>query len=112
DDDELVARGLAGRDRAADRRGKLTAGLARGERAHEGAAAMDRVHADAIAEERAAGLATRRINRQHRDAELRSLVEAETTHQLVGERALAGTARARDAEYRRLPRCQLAGECA
>ena len=41
-------------------------GLARRERAHEHVRAVNRVHADAVAEQRTAGLATRRINGKHR----------------------------------------------
>ena len=60
DDHQVEARGLASRDRIADRGGQLAAGVARGERAHEDARPVDRVHADAVAEQRAAGLAARR----------------------------------------------------
>ena len=61
---------------------------------------LDRVHADAVAEQRAAGLAPRRIDRDDRDLQRVVLVEAEAAHELVGERALAGAAGAGDAERR------------
>src|SRR5207247_9796312 len=107
---EVVTGRLAGGDGIADRRRKLAAGIARGERAHEGAAAVDCVHADAIAEQRAAGLAPRRIHGEHGDAELVALVEAEAPPQLVGERALAGAAGTGHAENRGRLRVQLALE--
>ena len=98
DDDEVVAGGLARGDRVADRRRQLAAGVARRERAHEDVRPVDRVHADAVAEQRAAGLAARRIDRQDGDLHCVALVEAEAAHQLVGERALARAAGAGDAE--------------
>ncbi len=65
---------------------------------------LDRVHADAIAEQRAAGLAPRRIDRDDRDLQPVVLVEPEAPDQLVGQRALARAAGAGDAERRRLAR--------
>ena len=61
---------------------------------------MDRVHADPVAQQRAAGLAARRVDRDDRDLQAIVLVEAEAPHQLVGQRALAGTAGAGDAQHR------------
>ena len=98
DDDEIEARHLARRDRVAERRGDLGASVPRRERAHEHLRGVDRVHPDAVAEQRAAGLAPRRIDRDHRDVEAIALVEPEAPHQLVGERALPGPAGAGDAE--------------
>ena len=82
----------------------LGARLARGQRAHVDVRVLDRVHADAVAEQRAARLAPRRIDRDDRDLELVVLVEAEAADQLVGERGLARAAGAGDAEHRRLRR--------
>ena len=61
---------------------------------------LDRVHPDAVAEQRAAGLAPRRVDRDDRDAQRVALVEPEAAHELVGERALARAAGAGDAERR------------
>ena len=61
----------------------------------------DRVHPDAIAEQRAAGLAPRWVDRHDRDAQPVVLVEAKAADDLVGERALAGAAGSGDSEHRR-----------
>jgi hypothetical protein len=55
----------------------LAARLARRQRAHGDVRMVDRVHADAIAEQCAARLAPRRVDRQDRDAQPVVLVEAE-----------------------------------
>lgn len=65
---------------------------------------VDRVHADAVAQQRPARLAPRRIDRDHGDAQAVVLVEPEAADQLVGQRRLARAARARDAEHRRVRR--------
>ena len=78
----------------------LAAGVARRERAHVDVRMLDRVHPDAVAEQRAAGLAPRRVDRDDRDLQRVVLVEAEAADQLVGQRALAGAAGAGDAERR------------
>ncbi len=59
---------------------------------------LDRVHPDAVAEQRAAGLAPRRIDRDYRDPQLVLLVQTKAADNLVGERALARAAGAGDAE--------------
>ena len=49
---------------------------------------MDRIHADAVAQQRAARFSPRRVDRDDRDSELVVLVEAEAADELVGQRAL------------------------
>ncbi|MCY1360596.1 hypothetical protein D9M68_634070 [compost metagenome] len=61
---------------------------------------VDRVHADAVAQQRAARLAARWVDRDHRDRQRVLLVEAEAADQFVGQRRLAGAAGAGDAEDR------------
>src|SRR5262245_36629667 len=68
---------------------------------------MDGVHADAVAEQRAAGLAAGGVDGQDRDLQRIALVEAEATHQLVGQRALARAAGTRNAENRGGLRCDV-----
>jgi hypothetical protein len=46
---------------------------------------LDRVHADAVAQQRAAGALARRVDRDDRELELVVLVEEEAAHQLVGQ---------------------------
>ena len=90
---------LARGDDVGQRRRQLAAGLARGERAHVDVRAVDGVHADAVAEQRAAGLPPGRIDGDHRDRRIAG-VEAEAADQLVGQRRLAGAAGAGDADHR------------
>ena len=99
DDHELVAGRLARRDGVCRGRGKLAARGARRERAHERASPVDRIHAYAIAQQRAARLAPGRIYREHGDAKLVALVETKAAHELIGQRALARAARTGDAQY-------------
>src|SRR5689334_17796974 len=66
--------------------------------AFAGMTASNRVHADAVAEQRAAGLAPARVHRNHGDVELVVLVQAEAADQLVGDRRLARAAGAGYAE--------------
>jgi hypothetical protein len=68
----------------------LAAEVARGQRAHEDALApllprADGVHADAVAQQRAAALAREGSMRDHRDAQRVVLVQAQAADQLVGE---------------------------
>ena len=100
DDDEVEARDLARRDDVGQRLRDLAAGVARGERAHVDLRMLDRVHPDPVAEQRAAGLAPRRVDGDDRDLQRVALVDAEAPHQFVGQRALARAARAGDAERR------------
>src|SRR5690606_2438760 len=69
-----------------------------GHGAHEDALAAQRVHADAVAQQRAAGAAAGRVHRDHGDAHLREVGE-EAVEQLVGDRALAGAAGTGDADH-------------
>ena len=66
--------------------------------------AVDRVHADAVAEQRAAAAAAGGVDGDDRDAQLVLLVEAEPADQLVGQRRLARAAGAGDAEHRHVAR--------
>jgi hypothetical protein len=59
----------------------------------------DRVHADAVAQQRAAALAARRVDGDHGHAQAVVLVEAQAADQFVGERGLAGAAGAGDAQH-------------
>ena len=68
------------------------------EGAHVHVRVVDRIHSDAIAEQRPAGLAPRRIDREHRDAQRIALVEPQAAHELVGERRFARAAGAGDAD--------------
>ena len=101
-DDEVEARRAAGGNRVGQRLGNLAARLARGQRAHEDIRMVDRVHADAIAQQRATRLAPRWVNRDDSDAQPVLLIEPEAADQLIGQRRFTGTARARDAEHRRM----------
>ena len=103
DDDEVEAGDLARGDRVAERGRELArrfSVVARRERAHEHVRGVDRVHADAVAEQRAAGLPPRRVDGEHRDVQPVALVEPEAAHQLVGERGFPRAAGAGDAERR------------
>ena len=106
DDHEIEAGDLARCDRIGQRLRNFFACLARCQRAHVDLRAVgpriDRIHADAIAEQCAAALATRRIDRDHRDLQLVALIEANAAHQLVAQARLACAAGAGDAERRHL----------
>ena len=73
---------------------------ARGQRAHEHLLGRQRVHADAVAEQRAAAAAAGRIHRDHGDVAIGELAH-EAHQQFVGQRRLAGAAGAGDADDRR-----------
>ena len=105
-EDDIKARDFACGNRIRQRFGDFgAAGVARGERAHVNVFVIDRIHANAIAEQRAAGLTARRIDRDDGDLELIVLINAEATNQLVGQRRLPGTTGAGDAEARRVGFC-------
>ena len=70
-----------------------------GQRADEHVGAVDGVHADAVAEQRATGPPAGGVDGHDGDAELVLVVEAEAPDQLVGERRLARAAGAGDAEH-------------
>ena len=71
-----------------------------GQRAEEHLRAVERVHADAIAQQRAATATAGGVDGDDRDAHLVGLVETEPAQQFVGERRLPGTTGARDAHHR------------
>src|SRR5690606_9513502 len=101
DDHQVVAQRLEEADAVLQHHvggGVLAAG---GHGAHENALAAQRVHADAVAQQRAAGAAAGRVHRDHGDAHLRE-VGQEAVEQLVGHRALAGAAGTGDADHRGL----------
>jgi len=64
DHDQIEAGNLACGDRLGQRFRDLRSRGARGERAHENVAAVDRVHTDAVAQQRPAALAPRRVPRR------------------------------------------------
>ncbi len=98
-DHEVGTPRRAGRDGVGQARRDLGGGVTRGQRPEVHVRRVDRVHADAVAEERTATAATGGVDRDDRDAELVLLVDAEAAHQLVGERRLARTPGAGDAEH-------------
>ena len=98
DDDQVEARDLARGDHVGQRLADFLAGLARRQRAHVDVRVLDRIHPDAVAQERAAGLAPGRVDRHDGELQPVGLIEAEAADQLVGERALAGAAGAGDAQ--------------
>jgi hypothetical protein len=104
DDDEVEPGRLAGRHDVRQRLADLAAEVARGQRAHEHARPVlpraDRVHANAVAEQRAATLAPRRIDADDGDAQRVALVQAQAADELVGQARLAGAAGAGDADDR------------
>ena len=95
--DEIEATELQHRERILNRVGQRYVGASRRHRPHEHPFIGGGVHANAVAEQRAAGLAPRGVNAQHRDAILRE-VEQTAPQQFVDQRTLAGAAGAGDAE--------------
>ncbi|OQA04813.1 MAG: hypothetical protein BWY66_02864 [bacterium ADurb.Bin374] len=100
DDDQIEACGAGEADRVGDGVGQLASALAGGETAHEHVRVIDRVHADTVAEQGSAGFFLRRIDAEHAVPAV-GILEPEAPDQLVGETALAGAARPRDAENQR-----------
>jgi hypothetical protein len=112
DDHEVVAGRLRRGDHVREVLGDLGDGPAGGDRAEvhllavpagHARDAAERVHPDPVAEQRAAAAPAGRVDREHGDAQLVLLVEAEPADELVGERRLAGPAGAGDAEDGDLP---------
>jgi hypothetical protein len=99
DDHEVEPGRLEHRDDVGEPFREPALGAAGGHRPEEDVLAGEAVHADPVAEQRAAALAPRGVHGEHGDAELVLLVEPEAAHQLVGERGLAGAAGAGDAEH-------------
>jgi hypothetical protein len=83
--------------------GHLGGGRPRGHRPEEDLRRVDRVHADAVAQQGATGPAAGGIDGEDGDPDLVLLVEAEAEHQLVGERRLARATGAGDAQDRDAP---------
>ena len=108
-DDEIEARGLDRQHRVRQHLRYLGRRPAGGERAHVDPRAADGVHADAVAQQGAAGLAARGIAAQHRHPHVVEVVQ-DAHDELVGQGGLAGAAGARDAHHRRLAVADLAGE--
>ena len=100
DHDQIKARHLAGGDHIGQRLADLAAGIAGGERAHEDIGMVDGIHANAIAKQGPARLASRGVDRNDRDAKRIVLIETQATHQLVGQARLAGTPGTGDAQRR------------
>ncbi len=99
DDDQVEAGGLEHGEHVVEVLGQL-ARAAGGQRAEVDAVAVEGVHPDPVAEQRAPALAPRRVDGEHRDAQLVLLVQAQTSDELVGQRRLARPARAGDAQDR------------
>ena len=99
DDDEVEAGRLEHGDDVAEVVGQLVRASG-GEAAEVDPVAVEGVHPDPVAEQRAAALAPGRVDGHDRDADLVLLVDAEAAYELVGEAGLAGAAGAGDAEDR------------
>jgi hypothetical protein len=97
-DDQVEARGLDRQDGVGQRFGDFGGGAARGERAHVDPRVANGVHADAVAQERPAGLAARGVAAQDGYAYLFEVVQ-DAHDQLVGQRGLAGPPGAGDADH-------------
>jgi hypothetical protein len=67
DHDQVEAGHLAGGDHVGQGLGDFAAGVARRQRAHVDVRMLDRVHADAVAQQRAAGALARGVDRDHGD---------------------------------------------
>ena len=81
------------------RRGEAAEGAAGRHRADEHAGIeAHRLHADAVAEQRATGERARRVHRNHRDAEI---LPAVALHEALGEGALPRSRRSREADATR-----------
>ena len=98
-DDQIETRQFAGGKDLAEAPGHLAAGRAGGQGSHIDALAVDRIHADAVTEQRPAASAPGGIGRDDGDVEGILLIEAEPADDLVGQRRLAGAAGAGDAEH-------------
>ena len=83
--------------------GQLAAAPPGGQRAEEHVPAVERVHPDPVAQQRAAAAPPGRVDREHRHPQLVLLVGAQPADQLVGQRRLARAAGAGDAEHGHRP---------
>src|SRR5690606_19911897 len=101
DDDQVIAETLQEADAVLEHGVGGDVLAARGHGAHEHTLRPERVHADAVAQQRAAAAATGRVHRRHGDAHLRVGLQ-EAVDQLVGDAGLAGTAGTGEADHRRV----------
>ena len=103
DDHQVEPARLAGGDDVGQGGADLAAGVARGQAAHEDALLPgpwpDGVHADAVAQQRAAGLAAAGVDADDGHAQRVVLVEPQAADQLVRQARLAGAASAGDAQH-------------
>ena len=97
DHDEVEARRFQELHRVREHGGGRQVLASRRERTHEELAVRQRIHADAVAEQRAARAAPGRVHRDDRDAAFREEPD-HAVQEFVRQRGLAGTAGARDAD--------------
>jgi len=83
-DDQVVAGGLTSGHHGRELGGDLARRRTGRDGSEEDLRRRDRVHPDAVAEERAASLATGRVDRQHRHPQFVLLIQPEPENQLVG----------------------------
>ena len=100
DHDQVEARGLQELHRISEDRGGREVLAPRRQRAHEQLRVLQRVHADAVTEQRAAGAPARRVHRHDRHPPIRKVAD-DAAQDFVGQRGLAGSAGAGDAEHGR-----------
>lgn len=108
-DHQVVSGGLARGHDAVDIAGQFVPAPG-GERPEEEVVAVERVHPDAVAEQRATAAPAGRVDGEDRDAQFVLLVRSQPAHQFVGERGFPRTAGARDAEDRHRARRRGVGE--
>ncbi len=105
-DHQVESGHLAGGNHVRQRLRNLGACFARRQRAHENLdlalPRVDRIHADTVAQQCAAGFAARRVDGDQRDIQLIVLVQSYAAYQLIGKRGLAGATGAGNAEGRDL----------
>ena len=102
DDDQVEVADLAGGDRVLDHGRDFSDRISSRDRAHVNVGVIDGVHANAIAEQRTAGFAPGRVDCDDGDFQRIGMVEAEAADDFVGQRRLARTAGAGDAEHGRV----------
>ena len=100
DHHEVEAGSLEHRDGVAHDAREGEVRLAGRQRAHEDPGHLDRVHAEAVGQERPAGATARRIDEEHPDAAIREL-PAEAAKDLVDQAALARPPRPGEADHGR-----------